>query len=309
MILLFIVVAVVVAAAAVYLAAKITRSRAHDREERLARSQQAAAVARARAAEKQRQIWDDSGDELTSVMPAIKLPWPTQAPVEDPRGYPDLGQDYPAFDTAPPPRPVFDAAGQDYPEFAALSPFRADDGPAEDPGYQSGLAGLVGQPEPARDPAASNGHARPQAARPQAAGPQAAGPQAGRPPAARPEPESLGQAPSPRLGSDEYILPPARSAPAAWSSEPIRPPARPGEYPAAARDDDFPGHPEYPAARSGEYPASSYPAGRPGEHIGVGARPAGPAARPGERDAVADRNRRKVGQGSHRGGHAKRRRG
>lgn len=115
MIALLIVALAVVAVAAVFGVKMISSSRGRKRQEALARARRAAAAADARKAEEQRRAWAAMAgdDELTSVMPAIKLPWPTQTTLEDPRGYPDLDRDYPDFD-----RSVAAFEPGDYPAFA-----------------------------------------------------------------------------------------------------------------------------------------------------------------------------------------------
>ena len=165
---------------------RIARSRARERQrrERLDSARQAAAIAEARAQEERHRASADASDALTSVMPAIKLPWPTQPP-GSPRS-----DGYQAFDN-------------NYPEFSALAPFHAEEWPADH---------------------------------------SAAG----------------------QIGAAGY----------------------PGEY--------------------------AGPPGHAGERTGPGTRPAEyavPNPRAGEHDAQADRPRKRAGQGSHRGGHAKRRRG
>jgi type II secretory pathway pseudopilin PulG len=98
MIALLIVAFAVVAVAAVLGATMISRSRGRKRREELARARQAAAE-RARQQQEARRAWVAAGDDdLTSVMPAIKLPWPTQTALDDPRGYPELDPEYPDFD-------------------------------------------------------------------------------------------------------------------------------------------------------------------------------------------------------------------
>jgi type II secretory pathway pseudopilin PulG len=93
------IVALAVLALAAVLGVTIFRSRERKRQEERARSRRAAAT-QARKAEEARRAWaSGNDDELTSVMPAIKLPWPTQTAMEDPpRGYPELERDYPDFD-------------------------------------------------------------------------------------------------------------------------------------------------------------------------------------------------------------------
>jgi type II secretory pathway pseudopilin PulG len=114
------IVALAVLAMAAVLGVKMTsRTRARKRQEELAAAQRAA---EARRAEEQRKAWVamQGDDELTSVMPAIKLPWPTQTVLEDPRGYPDLDRDYP-FDRTP---ATFEP---DYPVFPEAHPFAAEE--------------------------------------------------------------------------------------------------------------------------------------------------------------------------------------
>jgi hypothetical protein len=94
-------------AAAALLAGGVTiaRSRARERQrhDRQHRARVATAAAEARAEEERRRATLEASDALTSVMPAIRLPWPKQpqepAPHDD--GYPSL-RDWPRFPAAVP---------------------------------------------------------------------------------------------------------------------------------------------------------------------------------------------------------------
>jgi hypothetical protein len=105
-------------------AVMVVRVRSRGRRDRLARQNAAAqAQARARAAaqaeQQRRRAQDDPDDELTSVIPAIRLPWPTQLSAPREHGFPDLDGEYP--------------------QFSALSPFHASPAgpaPAEAPWYR-----------------------------------------------------------------------------------------------------------------------------------------------------------------------------
>jgi hypothetical protein len=256
------VVAIAAVAVLAYAGNRMARSRArqrreHERRERLAHdARMAAAQAAAARVQDDRRRPDrlDEDDALTSVMPAIKLPWPTTPPLIERHGpsYPAFGsstrfQDfdrdaaYPAFDGGDGQAGYsgdrdFDAG---YPEFSAGTPFQADDEPA----------GHTGSGYPSDD------HDR---------------------------------------YDDHYLDDTSlyRTGPAGQDTRPG------GEW------DEQPGPPLYPGrSGSGGWPNDHIvPSPRPGEHLA-------PAARPGEHNAPGDRARKRVGQGNHRGGHAKRRRG
>jgi hypothetical protein len=132
---LLLIVAVAAIALVVVFGLKITRTRSRQRQERLVSSRRAAAAAEAQAAtrsrEQRRRDWDDADDALTSVLPAIKLPWPTQLPGAASNGHPDLDGEYPGFSALTP----FDAA-----------PYR--DVPPYDAGAYDSGAYDSGEPEP-----------------------------------------------------------------------------------------------------------------------------------------------------------------
>ena len=163
----------------------IARSRARQRRARLDSARRAAAAAEARAEQERRRAAAEASDALTSVIPAIRLPWPTELP----GAAAAQGDGYGAF-------------RGDYPAFSALAPFR----PEEEPG-----GGYPGDP----------------------------------------------QAGYPEQYADELAQAPDRVA------------------------------------------GRGVPAPRPAERT----------ARPAEHSTAADHQRRRAVQGSHRGGHAKRRRG
>jgi type II secretory pathway pseudopilin PulG len=112
MIVLFI---AVLAVAALLLAGGIAiarpRARERQRRERLDSARLAAAAA-ARAEEERRRAAFEASDALTSVLPAIRLPWLTQPPRA---GRPGDGRASP---------------DGDYPQFPAAAPFPAADEPA-----------------------------------------------------------------------------------------------------------------------------------------------------------------------------------
>jgi hypothetical protein len=209
---------------------RIARSRARERErrDRLAARR---AAAQERAEHQRRRAADDASDALTSVLPAIRLPWPTQQPGMGGyrHGYPDAHGDYAdAGDYAGRPGDhagvgEYDAGGDHagmgehaevrggYPAFSDLAPFQAEE-------------------EPATLDRRADGY----------------GVSAGR--------------------ADDYALPRGRADDPYYA-----PPGRAADY-------------SLPAPRAGEH-------GLPAEH--------GPG----------DHSRRRVAQGSRRGGHGKRRRG
>jgi hypothetical protein len=81
------------------------RARGRGRRDRLDRQNtatQARAWAAAQADEQRRRAHDDADDELTSVIPAIRLPWPTQLTAPRVNGSPDLDGEYPQFSTLTP---------------------------------------------------------------------------------------------------------------------------------------------------------------------------------------------------------------
>ena len=227
-----------------------------------------AQAARARAEQEQRRSATyNEDDALTSVMPAIKLPWSSASPLADRRddgysGFGGTGYNPHTVFTDGYPQPSSggngyqnrDRAGSyadldaDYPAFSALTPFQADEDPA--------------RPAPAPDHRPAAGH-RPAAQYP--------GSQPGMPD------EVAGN--GGRFG--EFRNPPA------YPVERFGLGHRPGDQ-------------AMPGPRPGDY---DIPRSRPAERLA-------PAARPGEQhDNVADRAHRRAGQGSHRAGHAKRRRG
>lgn len=231
---------------------------------------QTAQTARTRAEKDQRRPVYNEDDALTSVMPAIKLPWATASPPLGERrddGYHGLGggagynphtvfaDEYPQAAFGGNGHGHGERAGSyadldtDYPAFPALTPFQAEEEPAK--------------PEPA--PAADY---RPEADQRPAA-------QYSRQPG--PPDEIAGN--GARLG------------------EPGTPPAYPADRFGLGHR---PGDQAVPGPRPGDY---DIPRSRPAERLA-------PASRPGEQhDTAAERARRRTGQGSHRAGHAKRRRG
>ena len=105
-------------AAAALLAGGVTiaRSRARDRQrrDRQHRTRMAAAAAAARAEEERRRAALEASDALTSVLPAIRLPWPRQ-----PQG--------------PAPHDDLYRSPDDYPQFPAAVPFQAQEEPERTP--------------------------------------------------------------------------------------------------------------------------------------------------------------------------------
>jgi hypothetical protein len=102
------------------------RARGRGHRDRLAR-QDAATRARARAAARaeaqRRRAQDDADDELTSVIPAIRLPWPTQLSAPREHGSPDLDGEYPQFSTLTPfPAAPVGAAPAEAPWYRAARP-------------------------------------------------------------------------------------------------------------------------------------------------------------------------------------------
>src|SRR5579875_2620983 len=98
---LLLIAAIAAIALLVFLGLKRPRARARQRSEELAGARRAAAAAAeartvARDEDDRRRNWADA-DALTSVIPAIRLPWPTQLPGSPGNGYPDLDGEYPAF--------------------------------------------------------------------------------------------------------------------------------------------------------------------------------------------------------------------
>jgi type II secretory pathway pseudopilin PulG len=133
---LLLIVAVAAIALVVMFSLKMTRTRSRQRQERLAKERRAAAAAEARSRAQRRRGWDDADDALTSVIPAIKLPWPTQLPGTAGNGYPDLDGEYPGFsaltpfDAAPYNPPVFDP-GPPEPEYFDEEPEFFDQAPPD----------------------------------------------------------------------------------------------------------------------------------------------------------------------------------
>ena len=80
----------------------MTRARARGRRDQLARQTAAAQARAARAEAQRRRVLDDADDELTSVIPAIRLPWPTQFSGPREPGYRELDGDYPQFSSVAP---------------------------------------------------------------------------------------------------------------------------------------------------------------------------------------------------------------
>lgn len=106
-------------AAAALLAGGVTiarsRARGRQRRDRQHRARMAAAAAAAaRAEEERRRAALEASDALTSVLPAIRLPWPRQP--QGPAPHDDL---YPSPD--------------DYPQFPAAVPFQAREEPERTP--------------------------------------------------------------------------------------------------------------------------------------------------------------------------------
>jgi type II secretory pathway pseudopilin PulG len=101
-------------AAAALLAGGVTiarsRAREQQRRDRQHRARIAAAAAASRAEEERRQAALEASDALTSVLPAIRLPWPRQ-----PQGPGPHDDRYPSFG--------------DYPQFPAAVPFKAQEEP------------------------------------------------------------------------------------------------------------------------------------------------------------------------------------
>jgi type II secretory pathway pseudopilin PulG len=227
-VLLIAAIAVIALVAAVMM---ITRTRARGRQDQMRARQAAAAQARAAAQaeeHRRRRALDDEDNLLTSVIPAIRLPWPTQLSAPREPGYQDLDGEYPQFST--------------------VTPFHT--GPADEP--------------PARPPW----------------------------PPAEPVAEPVG-GPIDGYGQPDrrengQLVPPPRWQPAAAEQYP----ADPDEYPV---DPD-----QYPAA-----PAIWDERLRPAP--GRDARMT-PAPVPAEHAAALERARRRPTHGSHRGGHARRRR-
>jgi type II secretory pathway pseudopilin PulG len=94
----------------------IARSRAREqqRRDRQHRARMAAAAAASRAEEERRRAALEASDALTSVLPAIRLPWPRQ-----PQG--------------PAPHDDLDSSLGDYPQFPAAVPFQAQEEPERTP--------------------------------------------------------------------------------------------------------------------------------------------------------------------------------
>jgi len=122
-----------VAAGASWIAGSRTRARRDRDRDHLDRARRAAAAAQAQAQEERRRADAEASDALTSVIPAIRLPWRNQPP------------GIAAYDEHPAvPR-------GDYPAFSATPPFRADEEPDWYPGTGRGpgdreLGGFAGYP-------------------------------------------------------------------------------------------------------------------------------------------------------------------
>jgi hypothetical protein len=105
---MFVLLIVAIAGIALVATVMITRRHARDRRDRLAR-QTAAAQARAeaqaravQAREQRRRALAGADDELTSVIPAIRMPWPKQLSAPREQASPDLDGEYPQFSTLAP---------------------------------------------------------------------------------------------------------------------------------------------------------------------------------------------------------------
>jgi hypothetical protein len=138
-----------VAAGGSWIAGSRTRARRDRDHDRLDRARRAAAAARTQAEEERRRADVEASDALTSVIPAIKLPWRGQPP------------GIAAYDEHPA------APRGDYPAFSATPPFRADEEPGWYPGTGRGMAdrgpgGFAGYPgEPGGAPDGAAGRAVP----------------------------------------------------------------------------------------------------------------------------------------------------
>lgn len=127
-------IAAIAGIALVAAAVMITRTRARDRRDRLDRLARQNAAAQARAAAQaeaqRRRALDNEDDLLTSVLPAIRMPWQTQLSAPREPGYPDLDGGYPQFSALAP----FQAAPVDAaPAEAPWPPAEAPRSPAEAP--------------------------------------------------------------------------------------------------------------------------------------------------------------------------------
>jgi hypothetical protein len=217
----------------------IARSRARQRRrrERLSGARQAAAAAEARAESERRRAAMEASDALTSVIPAIKMPWPTQPP-----GIGGHGDGYGDFRA-------------DYPAFSALAPFPAGEEPA---GYAAAGYGPDGRGPDGRGPDGRG---------PDGRGPDGRGSDGREPVGRGPDGRGLAEFAAGYPGEQAAAPDPAAGhAAGAWPDERMTPPARPGERMV-------------------------------------------PSPRQGEHGQAADHPRRRAVQGSHRGGHGKRRRG
>lgn len=135
-------IAAIAGIALVAAAVMITRTRARGRREEQARQDAAArARAAARAEDQRRRALDNEDDQLTSVLPAIRLPWPTQFSAPREPGYPDLDGEYPQFSTLAP----FQASPADAAPAEARWP-PADPVPAEPPWPPAAPPAWSGQP-------------------------------------------------------------------------------------------------------------------------------------------------------------------
>lgn len=278
MIIVLLLVLAVVAALAVA-GVMMARSRSRQRQQQVRDSRQAAARAAAQQAQQDRRQAQPDGDddELTSVMPAIKLPW-TTAPSADSwdSSWPVTGgQQYGGGDPAGESRnytanghaytaPRGDRyAGFDtgYPEFSESTPFPEDDeagdgwfrpdnrsaGPGTAAADQDGAPGWGGQDTRASHSGQDDDYAWP--------GPQ----------------EAAGAGPGNGYGQEDRGWPAERGVSA---------PRPGGEYAPRPGGEHLP-----PMPRSGEFDSHDH-AAQQAEHA-----------------------RRRVSQGSHRGSHGKRRRG
>jgi hypothetical protein len=258
---------------------KVTRAHARQRREELASARRAAeashlaAEAAARAEDERRQAWADA-DALTSVIPAIRMPWPTQLPGSQSHGYPDLDGEYPGFSTRTP----FGAA----PVRGNGKAGGAPPGPAPQvPPPRAGETGPV-EPEPPYPATPERGPFETANGLPRRRPPAEPGP----PPTERRWPgtrpgEPVDEQMMPAQGSEEYRLPRRGPAPRPAPPNAARAnAARANTARAAAAD-----QPLAPLPRADEPVTTAVP-GEPG-----------------------DRLRKRPTHGSHRGGHAKRRRG
>lgn len=145
-------IAAIAGIAVVVAAVMITRTRARGRRDQQAR-QDAAAQARAaaQAEEQRRRAWDNEDDLLTSVLPAIRLPWQTQMSAPREPGYHDLDGEYPQFSTLTPFQASPVEAVPAEPPWRPAAPPAVGDQPSR---REDGQYGLPLRPAPA-DPAPS----------------------------------------------------------------------------------------------------------------------------------------------------------